>query len=334
MFQKARIRLTAWYLVIILLISIFFSGLIYYGVSRELDRGFRRYEQRFRFRNEQPFPAPRLPFSIDELESAKKQVLIHLISTNIIIALLSALASYFLAGKTLKPIEEMVNEQNRFITDASHELRTPLTSLKTSIEVNLRDKNLTLDASKKVLQSNLEEINSMQSLSDNLLSLAQYQKSNGNLIFEIVPIKEIIDEAVKKVLPLAKKKQITIAENVNDYSILGDKKSLVDLFVILLDNAIKYSPKKKSIEIKVFKGDRVIIITVKDFGMGIEEKDLLHIFDRFYRADSSRSKSSVSGFGLGLSIAKKIVEVHKGTITAESTPGKQTTFTIKLPTNH
>lgn len=324
MFHSARLKLTAWYLVIILLIGFFFSSIIYFGVSRELERGFHRYEMMFRLRARE---------RREELMLIRRGILLRLLSTNIVITLTSAFASYFLAGKTLRPIEEMMNEQNRFITDSSHELRTPLTALKTSIEVSLRDKTLSLEDAKKVLRSNLEEIDSLQSLTDNLLTLAQFQKANGSLTFDMISLKDVIDEAVKKVLPLARAKQITIKQDVQDYSLKTDKKSIIDLVVILLDNAIKYSPKKKSVKISTHKDGHSLSISVKDYGMGIEETDLPYIFDRFYRADTSRSKSTVSGFGLGLSIAKKIVEVHKGTIDVESIPGKQTTFTIKLPIN-
>jgi two-component system sensor histidine kinase ResE len=99
----------------------------------------------------------------------------------------------------------------------------------------------------------------------------------------------------------------------------------------LFDNSIKYSPKKSVITVFFGKGEKFILIDVKDQGIGIDGMDLAHIFDRFYRSDKSRTKTTVPGYGLGLSIAKKIVEAHNGSITVRSVPGKGSTFIVKLP---
>ena len=184
MFHSARIKLTAWYLIIIMAISLSFSTFIYLGATREFDRILRieqfrithpelgeRYIQRPVWDTDTlPLPKPPDPALIN---ATRIRVIEGLAGINLIILMLSALAGYFLAGRTLRPIKNMVDEQNRFITDASHELNTPLTSLKTSIEVNLRDKKLSLDKSKDVLLSNLEEVNSLQALSDELIKITQ-----------------------------------------------------------------------------------------------------------------------------------------------------------------
>ena len=123
------------------------------------------------------------------------------------------MAGYFLAGRTLRPIKNMLDEQNRFITDASHELNTPLTSLKTAIEVNLRDKNLSLKKAKDVLKSNLDDVNNLQFLSAELIKLTQYQDQNINLQLGKVLLKDVIEEAIEKVKVLAKKRNIKITLN-------------------------------------------------------------------------------------------------------------------------
>jgi signal transduction histidine kinase len=224
----------------------------------------------------------------------------------------------------------MLDEQNRFITDASHELRTPLTSLRTSIEVNLRNKNLTMTQAKKLIESNLEDVEYLRVLSDGLLRLAYYQEPNGNMLFEKVSLKEIVENAVDKVKALALDNKIGINSKIENLEINGDKKSLTELLVVLLDNAIKYGKQNSSVKINTLKEDGKVIISVSDNGIGIDEKDLPHIFDRFYRAEKSRSKENVSGYGLGLSIAKKIVELHNGLISVKSEKGKGTTFTVTL----
>lgn len=149
--------------------------------------------------------------------------------------------------------------------------------------------------------------------------------------FERVALAKVIKAAREKVKTAANKKQIHIVETVPDVVIEGDQKTLTELFVILLDNAIKYSQAKKQVAIEATDSEKRTQVRVQDQGIGIAKEDLPHIFDRFYRADKSRTKQEVPGYGLGLSIAKRIVQLHNGTITAESESGKGTTFTIVLP---
>ncbi len=222
MFHSARIKLTAWYLVIIMSISVFFSTFIYLGATREFDRILRieqfrivhpelgaRYIQRPVWDTD-TIPLPKSPDPA-LIQASKLRVIEGLAGINLIILALSAIAGYFLAGRTLRPIKNMVDEQNRFITDASHELNTPLTSLKTSIEVNLRDKKLNFEKSKQVLLSNLEEVNNLQALSDELIKITQYQKANGNFRLDKLNIVNIVNAAVLKIKPQADKKQIKIS---------------------------------------------------------------------------------------------------------------------------
>jgi len=139
-------------------------------------------------------------------------------------------------------------------------------------------------------------------------------------------------------MPLAKEKSIEIKDNLSEIIVKGNPQSLVELVSILLNNAIKYGPKKSEVQINARKEkrrstplSRRVIIEVIDQGMGIDEKDIPHIFDRFYRVDASRSKAKVDGYGLGLSIAKSIVDMHKGEIKVETEIGKGSTFIINLP---
>lgn len=342
MLQQTRLKLTAWYLLIIMIISIAFSIAIYFSATREVDRILRVQE----YRNEHPqtqtgiilrapwesdiiaLPPPPDPQLVDQ---ERIKVLESLTIVNMIILIFSALAGYFLAGRTLRPIKKMVDEQNRFITDASHELNTPLTSLRTSIEVNLRDKQLDLPKAKNALLSNLEEVNSLQALSGELIQIAQYQKPNGNFQIGEFLLSDAIAEAVQKTKPLATRKKIKVTLDLAKIKLKGEIRSLTEVFIILLDNAIKYSPDKKSVTIKAVKTDSKVKIVVEDKGIGISKEDLPHVFDRFYRSDKSRSKQKVKGYGLGLSIAKRVINLHNGTIEAESVIGKGTKFVIYLP---
>lgn len=330
MFRSARIKLTAWYLLIIMLVSVSFSTAIFRVLTTELDR----MVQIERLELEHRFPQFPIFLNPDLLAETKQRLLFRLVLINLLILAGSAWAGYLLAGRTLNPIKDMVDEQNRFITDASHELRTPLTSLKSEIEVNLRDKQLSINQAKELLKSNLEEVNSLQVLSDGLIRLTQYRQVGSNLTISSVSLADIAHEAVRKVTNAAKEKKITIINDIRSVNIQGNQTALTELFVIFLDNAIKYSSKQKTIRVSSSKSDGHVRIVIADGGIGIAEKDIPHLFDRFYRTDKSRTKTDVPGYGLGLSIAKQIVDQHNGSIRVTSTPHKGTTFTIDLPLKH
>ncbi|HUW21437.1 MAG TPA: ATP-binding protein [Candidatus Bathyarchaeia archaeon] len=341
MFKSARIKLTGWYLLIIMLVSLLFSGIIYTAISKELERGFRQAEMHFRM-GEPAIPLFRQswrlenasPQLIEELELAKKRLVLNLLSINGAILGFSAIAGYLLAGKTLQPIETVLEEQKRFVADASHELRTPLTALKTAIEVTLREKDISPKEARSVLKSNLEDVNNLENLANNLLNLAQYQDNGHNLIFQDVNIAAVVRNAYRKILPLAKKKNIKIKLEVEKQAVFANQDSLEKMLVNFLDNAIKYTPEGGKVSITAKQGKKNLVIKIKDSGVGIPKKDLSHIFDRFYRAEQSRSKDKISGFGLGLSLAKRIIEIHKGSVSVASTLGKGTAFTVKLPFRH
>ncbi len=325
-----------------MIISISFSVVIYQGVSRDIRRRFVQMEHRYMIEEMLQSPmrpgGPRNPNAPSilaaDFRAAKRGLLLMLIYANGAILIVSAGAGYFLAGRTLKPIEEAMEEQKRFIADASHELRTPLTALRTSIEVALRAKKITPSEAKKILESNLDDVESLQSLTDNLLYLTRTQKANFHLSFGDVDIREIIEKVVTKLNLLAKEKNITIEADIDNYSLEADKESLIKLFQIFLDNAIKYTNKGGTVSVKTEESKRFLLVKVRDNGIGIRKQDLPHIFDRFYRIDEARTKTEAHGFGLGLSLAKDIIDQHKGSINVSSEVDVGTTFTIRLPIKH
>lgn len=284
-----------------------------------------RIEQVQRFRR----PSLTLPgIEPDIIEETRGRIIFALSLINLIILGVSGTAGYFLAGRTLKPISQMLDDQKTFVSDASHELRTPLTSIKTEIEVALRSKDLDLRETKNLLSSNLEEVNKMQKLTNYLLELNRFQ--NGKLSFDKINLKNVVEKAIKETEKLAKAKKIKVVKRLQNTIVKGNEESLVRLAVILLDNAIKYSPQGKEIIIKTVKISTTGIMEFRDSGIGIKKEDLPHIFERFYRADTSRSKEKTDGYGLGLSIAEGIVKLNKGTIKVESKEGKGSTFTVRI----
>jgi len=334
MFHSARITLTAWYVLIALIITVLFSLLAYNGFRFEFEQGLQRqrvfFQQSFQGPNNQPITIFRRT-DPDIAHDLRMHLIyrIFYIDTAVIIA--AALGGYLLAGRTLKPIQEMVDEQNRFITDASHELRTPITALRSELEATLLSKKLTEKESRAVLISNLEEVISLQNLSDNLLELATAQRTRRTIVLREIILLDVLESAIKKVAPLAKNKQIVIENNVKNMPILGQSDRLVELFILIIDNAVKYSPKKTKITINSLIKDKSIYIAVKDTGIGIMDADQEKIFQRFYRSDKSRTSSKSKGYGLGLAIAKQIVEEHKGMIQVKSEVNKGSVFTVILP---
>lgn len=347
LFNSARVKLTLLYLLISILISGFFSVLVYNVVSRELERGFWRAAAVQRAR-ELDIPVPRhLPRRLEEwdprisseeicpdcdenLAEAKRRLMLRIFVVDVLIWILSAGAGYFLAGKTLKPIEDAMEEQKRFVADASHELRSPVTALITQIEVILRDKNPDFGKQQSVLKSSLEDLYHIKKLTNNLLVLSRYTENEKKLNFSEINLTKVVESSAKKFEAQAKEKNLDLELDLSDISLEGSEESIEEMISIFLDNAIKYTEEGKvTVSTRVEKNNAVLEFS--DTGLGIADEDIPHIFDRFYRASASRSKQETPGFGLGLSVAKKIIELHNGKVEVESTPGEGTTFIIKLP---
>jgi signal transduction histidine kinase len=322
MFKAARLKLTAWYLLIIMFISLSFSGLIFQMISREINR----FARAPRFRVEENFL-----FNEDLVIEARHRVLLSLLEINGLILLIAGSLGYFLAGKTLSPIQKIVEEQKRFVGDASHELRTPLTALKSMLEVSLRDKRITLKEAKSVIRDSLEEADKLTLLSNSLLELARLDGAAKKLAKEKLFVKDLVADCLKQITLRAQTKKISIIPRTNGTKVFGNREKLAEALLILLDNALKYSPSGSRINISAQTIKNTALIKVSDRGAGISSSDLPHIFERFYRADITRSKNNEDGFGLGLSIAQKIIEEHKGKIEVKSKLGQGSEFKVTLP---
>lgn len=333
MFERARLKLTARYLLIIMAVSVMFSIAFYHASTREIERVITKIQTLQGYPNNQKADQKQLESNFGPtlvyLEASKKEILIFLYFVNAWIFFFAGLAGYFLAGKTLHPIKVMIEEQNQFVSSASHELRTPIATLRAEMEGSLLERHISDKEARKLIKSNLEELETLQALTNNLLQLAQIHNIHLKEKMQIVSLSKIISTAQKKVNSLAKSKNIKIINKSKDNKIHGDSATLTEVFVTILDNAIKYSPSKTKINISSIQKRNSVKINITDQGKGISPTDLPHIFDRFYRADNSRSQTE--GYGLGLSIAKKIIEKHNGTIAVKSTEGRGSTFTIAIP---
>jgi signal transduction histidine kinase len=328
MFESATLKLTSWYLLILMVTTILFSVAVYGLSISELDARLGGFQRRI---EQSPYLPPNtIGFSTirtAQENEAKLRLLFALFYTNLLVFITGGIGSYLLAKQTLKPIREAHEAQSRFTSDASHELRTPLAIIKSEIEVALRDNKISKDELKELLGSNLEEINKLTTLSSTLLQLARIDQSELKLDSPIN-----ITSTIQKVSgSLGASERFTYHFPKKPLLIQGNEAALDELWMILCDNAIKYSPADSKITVTGSTNGRQARITIKNGGDGISPDDIEHIFDRFYRADKSRTSNNFSGYGLGLSLAKKIVELHHGTISASSTPGKTTSFVVILP---
>lgn len=231
-------------------------------------------------------------------------------------------------NEMLDRIENSYETQNRFTSDASHELRTPIAVIQGYI--NMLDRWGKADG--EILDESIEAIKSeshnMKRLTEKLLLLAKADKGILELDFQPFSLRELIDEITRETIMIDKGH--IIQNQINDVeSIIADRESMKQAIRIFVDNSVKYTPEGGKIEINSYFSKKKIYIEIADNGIGIGKEDMENIFNRFYRVDKSRSKES-GGHGLGLSIAKWIINQHKGEIEVKSELGKGTTITLIL----
>ena len=331
MFTSATLKLTAWYLINLIIICLIFSYIIFQLSTSEISSRLERLQIRVEGSSQTitlPGPVTLNEVRVNQTNEARASIFIGLVYMNITVISIGGVGSFWLARRTLKPIEEAHEAQSRFTSDASHELRTPLAVMKSEIQVALKDPTMKPDDYVELLKSNLEEVDKLTQLSQSLLQLSRldYEAIKRN---DRVDILVVAKQAAKSLnIPTERLRFSTPAQSV---VIDGNRPIIGDLLRILLDNAVKYSTPNSVIGIALASNGRTCKIIITNDGPGIEKKDIVRIFDRFYRTEKSRSSLETGGYGLGLSLARKIVNLHDGTISASSTPGEITSFTVQLP---
>lgn len=325
--KRDVLRLAGTYLIIIMTMSVVFSAIFYSTAARELARPPREGMQMtggYRLQNGDNLS----DYLSERADQGRASLLGQLVIVNVMMLAVGALISYLLAERTLKPIEENMEAQAQFVSDASHELRTPLTAIRTTNEVALRDKKLTIKQARQVIEENVTDITRLQVLTDSMLGLL---KDEDTVLQHDVDTQAAVNEAMNAVVPQAFEKRITIEDSAVAATVRGNPQAITQLMTILLDNAIKYSSANSTVRVSSAQTSRSVTLSVQDEGMGMDKDTIAHIFTRFYRADKARTQQGVHGYGLGLAIAKKIVDAHRGAIHVESAPGKGTTFYVELP---
>ncbi len=248
----------------------------------------------------------------------------------LLLALGLGIAGYLLSNITVRQLRPMVRSQKRFIADASHELRTPLSIIKADSELALLDiKELTPKEMETTLRSNLQEVNRMSKIIDNLLKLSFYDVKVDHIAVQDVNFTSIIDEIVNQAQSLANQKGVHLSTGQTDEIIFsGNGTSLEQMVLNLIRNAILHTPTGGSVVVSLEQKGESALFTVKDTGRGISSEDLPHVFSPFYKAENAEQ---VPGSGLGLTIVRRIVEMHHGSISLTSELHKGTTVSVLFP---
>lgn len=260
--------------------------------------------------------------------TSRQNILTNLIYTFLIVALFMLIIIFFIsrffANKAIKPIKEAFDKQKQFIEDASHELKTPLAVINTNVDVLLNENK------SKWLYYIKSEVERMTKLTNDLLYLTQIDSSNVKMLFSDFDLSETIENVILTMEAVIFENNILLDYDIEPNLLVhGNKEQIKQVIMILLDNALKYTNSNGKVNVTLKKQNNNIILSVTNTGKGISKEHLDKIFDRFYRVDKSRSRNS-GGHGLGLSIAKAIIEQHGWKISAKSTVFDSTTFSIEL----
>ncbi len=230
-------------------------------------------------------------------------------------------------NKMTRGLKSTENLQKEFINNVSHEIKTPVSSIEGFAKF-LKDKNLTDEEREEYTNIIIEEAKRLESLTGKILKLSKLNNQEVITNKQEIDIAEQIRKAISLLEPKWSKKDIKINVSLDEKVFLGDEDLIYQVWVNIIDNAIKFSNEGGSIDIKVYEKDKNIIVEIKDHGIGMKEEELEKVYDRFYQIDKSHSKE---GSGLGLAIVKRIVELSEGKIEIKSKENKGTTVTVKLP---
>ncbi|MDG0811096.1 sensor histidine kinase [Cohnella rhizosphaerae] len=267
--------------------------------------------------------------------TAQQKILTNLVYTFsavalVMLAVIYATSRYF-AGRSIAPVRDAFDKQKRFIADASHELKTPLAVINTNADVLLANEGDTIASQAKWLHHIKSETERMKTLTNDLLYLTEMEDARARTIFVPFDVSDAAEGVLLTMEAVIFEQNLALSYDVEPgLTAVGSAEQIKQVVMILLDNAVKYNEPGGEISLTLKKQQHQLQLAVSNTGAGIPAEHLDRIFDRFYRADASRSRKQ-GGYGLGLAIARSIVEQHRGRIAAKSVPGGRTTFTVTLP---
>lgn len=257
-------------------------------------------------------------------------VIIVLVALTVLFAI-----TWWLANWALRPVEEAWEQQRRFVADASHELKTPLAVILANLQILKADPGIGDDA-RPWVESTEEEAQHMKALVGDLLQLAQADESvagsaHSAMRHEDIDLSDLVESATLEFDAVAFERGCLLESEVEEgIRVTGDPEWMERLVRILIDNACKYGAEGTTVNVRLARAGGKSALSVHNMGTPIDEEDLPHVFERFYRSDRARTREGEGGFGLGLAIAKSIVDAHGGTISVTSTEQDGTTFSVTL----
>lgn len=268
--------------------------------------------------------------------TARQGILTTLIYTFLIVGAVMLVVIFFIsrffANRSIAPVQEAFDKQKQFIADASHELKTPLAIIQTNADVMLASKEETIASQMKWLQYIKSETERMSKLTSDLLYLTRMEDAAGDTVIAAsFPASDAAENVILTMEAIIFEKRISLDYEIEPNVVVrGNAEQFKQVVMILLDNAVKYTNPQGSIRIKLQKQHQDMVLSIANTGEGIAPEHWDRIFDRFYRTDPSRARAH-GGYGLGLAIAKAIVEQHKGKISAKSVRNEWTTFYVHVP---
>ena len=268
---------------------------------------------------------------VTALYSGLQKATYALIFLGVFALIFATIIGYILAGRAIAPLKEAYDKQRQFAADASHELRTPLAVVMASADLLMADPSIQNPFLKEVIDDVKSEVKKMSKLVSDLLMVARSDNNALKIKFQKLDLGKLLEQNVRMMTPLAEKKEIALyGEGFRKVIFTGDEQKIKQLILILVDNAVKYTPPGGKVIVRLEGADeKNAIFSVQDSGIGIAPEDQEKIFDRFYRVDKVRSRE-MGGNGLGLAIALEIIKIHKGKIFVDSEPNVGTKFTVEL----
>lgn len=246
---------------------------------------------------------------------------------------IATIVGHILSSKAMIPLRQAYEKQRQFAADASHELRTPLAVVMASAELLQNAPSIQSPFLRQVIDDVRDEVKKMTKLVSDLLIVARSDNKALKLKPQKFNLSALIEQTARLMQPLAEQKKIDLqAENLPKVEIQADEQKIRQLVLILVDNAVKYTPDGGRVSVRYESTEKGRVrFSVSDTGIGIAKEDQAKVFDRFYRVDKARSRE-MGGNGLGLAIAQEIVHLHKGRIWIQSELGQGTTFFVELRT--
>ena len=318
LFTNATIKLAGWYLIILMVVSLLFSVIIFQVARSEIASRLYILTDERQSSELGVYLSP--DAARDQLRTATASLMANLGYINLVVLLAGGTGAYFLARQTLKPIEAAHEAQSRFVSNASHQFRTPLAIMKAETELVLRTPSAKKSDLRAALESNLEEIDHLSTLSSMLLELSQNEKAFGQTADQV----ELVSLVAAAIAAQDTEKRVTLTAP-DTLIIYSYEAALREIIHILLDNALKHSPDGSIIAVNLSRSKQSTLLSVSNTGSAQDRRHLIHAFERFYRTHET------AGYGLGLPLARQLVEALSGTISITSDKEGNIHTSVTLP---